>query len=99
MQQPEIVAISHFCKLYEVDLNFIEDLNTIGIIEIVEDSNDRYLKLEEVSVVERCIRLHRDLNINVEGILTIGHLTDLVNELHEELRRTRSRLSVYEDDY
>jgi chaperone modulatory protein CbpM len=97
MQQPEVIALNLFCELHKVEINFIEELEIVGIIEIVNDGSGRFLKWEEISVVERCIRLHADLNINAEGILTIGHLTDTVNELQDELRRMRSRLSVYEE--
>lgn len=97
MQQPEVVALNHFCELHEVELTFVEELDTLGIIEIVQLANERFLKLEEISVVERCIRLHCDLNINAEGIITVAHLIDTVEELNEELRRLRSRLRVYEE--
>lgn len=98
MQQPEVVALNHFCQLHEVALTFIEELDTLGIIEIIHLDDQRFLKLEEISVVERCIRLHCDLNINAEGIITVGHLIDTVGELNDELRRLKSRLSVYEDE-
>jgi hypothetical protein len=97
MQQPEVVALNHFCQLHEVELTFIEELETLGIIEILQHENERFLKLEEISVVERCIRLHFDLNINAEGLITVGHLIDTLEELNDELRRVKNRLSVYED--
>jgi len=97
MQQPEVVALKHFCKLHEVELTFIEELDTLGIIQIVYLDNECFLKLEEIALLERCIRLHCDLNLSVEGIITVGHLIDTVDELSDELRKLRSRLKVYEE--
>jgi chaperone modulatory protein CbpM len=95
MHQLEIVALVHFCQLNDVDSAFIEALEDIGLIEIIEENRERYLKYDELSLIERCLRLHRDLNINVEALATISYLSELVQELKKENRFLRARLSEY----
>ena len=42
------------------------------------------------------IRLHYELDINIEGIDAISHLLQRVDQLQDELRIMKNRLSRYE---
>jgi hypothetical protein len=42
------------------------------------------------------MRLHYDLDINLEGIEAITCLLDRVRSMQEEIRELRNRLGVYE---
>jgi len=57
----------------------------------------RCLYEEEIQTIEKMIRLHYDLEINLEGIEAISHLLKRVDGLQEELTSLKNRLSLYED--
>jgi uncharacterized protein YoxC len=46
--------------------------------------------------LERLVRLHQDLNINLEGLGAVSHLLHKVNALQEEVQKLRKRVQKYE---
>jgi hypothetical protein len=42
------------------------------------------------------IRLHHELDINVEGVEAISHLLMLIEKMQEELTVVKNRLRLYE---
>ena len=57
-------------------------------------STDRAEVME--SELEKFIRLYRDLEINPEGIDTIIHLLNRLEEMQEKINNLQNRLSIYE---
>jgi hypothetical protein len=55
------------------------------------------IELEEMRALERMIRLHYDLEINMEGIDAIAHLLERVEHMQEEMRMLRRKLGVVEE--
>jgi hypothetical protein len=44
------------------------------------------------------MRMHYDLDINMEGIDVISHLLKRMNSLQDELRLTQNKLRLYENE-
>ncbi len=44
------------------------------------------------------IRLHHELNVNIEGIDVVFNLLEKEKELREELIALKNRLKLYEND-
>jgi hypothetical protein len=44
------------------------------------------------------ISFHYELNINLEGIDAISNLLNQIDDLQDELDRTKNRLRFYEED-
>jgi len=57
-----------------------------------------YVHEEKLYKVERIIRIHRELNVNIEGIDVVLNLLDKVDKLQNEVYNIQSRLRLYEDD-
>ncbi len=57
---------------------------------------DEYLQPEQLPAVEKMIRLHYDLKINLEGIDAIANLLNKIEALQQNLTATQNKLRLYE---
>lgn len=94
--EQHLISVQEFCTSHQIDLAFIDTLNEYGLISVTVIRADRYVYQDQLQDLEKMIRLHYDLGINLEGIQAISHLLDQVNNLHEELTSLRNRLNLYE---
>jgi hypothetical protein len=73
-----------------VELSFVEQLVEFGIIEGHTPGAATYSG--EVTLrVQRCVRLQRDLGVNLEGAAVIVELLERIEALEHELRGLRRR--------
>lgn len=91
------ISLLRFCDLHRINEDFVKELHFFGLIELVSIDNNFYLKDDEICLLEKFVRLHKDLNVNVDAIVTIEHLTELISELKEENRKLAQKLEIYED--
>lgn len=96
MQNNELILAEEFCTLYKIQLSFINNLNQFGLIDITSVEERSYIPHSQLQKLEQIIRLHDDLDINLEGIDAIAHLLDRVKSLQSEIAALRNRLSIYE---
>lgn len=85
MKTEDLIPVQELCIQYKVEFEFINSLNEIGLIEIVDREETHYINKEHLEEVERLMRLHSDLGINLEGIEAISHLLKRVDELRKEI--------------
>ncbi|HSU48985.1 MAG TPA: chaperone modulator CbpM [Segetibacter sp.] len=97
MQKEELILAQEFCTYYQIDYSFINDLERVGLIEIIPAETGSYIPHNQLQKLEQIIRLHYDLNINVEGIDAIDHLIERVKHMQNEIIALRNRLKLYED--
>lgn len=97
MDTTNLISIQQFCKHYKVPLAFIDALQEYELIEIVIANNENYLKITQLNEIEKMMRLHYDLDINLEGIDAIYHLLKQVENMQNEIRSLHNRLRFYED--
>lgn len=96
MENQELIVIDVFCKEYQIETNFILDLEEFGLIQIVKQQEKKYLDKNQLVFIEKILRLHNDLNINKEGIEIILNLQEKENQLLSEINYLRKRLGLYE---
>ena len=97
MENDKLIRVEILCSSYSVEPSFIDSLFELGLIEITTVDEGRYLAAERINDLERMIRLHYDLDINLEGIETITHLLNQICQLQEEMNMLRNRLSFFEN--
>jgi hypothetical protein len=98
MDTEKYIPVLHLCDLYQIEISFFKELNEEGLIELVSRQNSMYVHEEKLYKVERIIRIHRELNVNIEGIDVVLNLLDKVDKLQNEVYNIQSRLRLYEDD-
>jgi hypothetical protein len=66
------------------------------LIELITVKKQACIDEAYLSDLEKILRLNKELDINFEGIDAIFHLLKRVEELQEELKVAKVRLSLYE---
>lgn len=96
MDNINLIQIKQFCLYHEIEDTFISNLNNYGLIEIVVIEEEHYLQPEQLPAIEKMIRMHYDLKINLEGIDAITHLLNKIEVLQKNLTATQNKLRLFE---
>ena len=96
MNTKDLIQIKQFCLYHEIENSFITQLHNYGLVKIVILEEDEYLQPEQLPEVEKMIRLHYDLKINIEGIDVIANLLSKIEVLQQNLTVTQNKLRLYE---
>jgi len=97
MTEEKLIPLKELCTHYRVEISFFSELDEFGLIEILSVEDSLYIQEDTVRVVEKIIRIHQDLNINLEGVDAVLNLLEKINNLQEELNSVKNRLRLYED--
>lgn len=98
METRDLILIEHFCANHEIEFSFIYSLHQFGLIEVIIHDDQKYLYQEQLKEVEKMMRMHYDLDINMEGIDVISNLLKRIDKLQHELRTTQNKLRLYENE-
>ena len=96
MENDQLIAIETFCTFYNVEYSFVESLQNNELIETVVVDDHRFLELQQLYKLERMVRLHHDLDINLAGIGAVNSLLDRIDSLDREIVSLRNKLRFYE---
>jgi len=96
MQNEDMVLASEFCVHHSIELSFITALKENELIEIVLVDDQMFVPASQLARLEKIVRLHFELDINLEGIETIIHLLDRIQTMQEDITRLNNRLRAYE---
>lgn len=96
MQTDDLILADQFCNYYNVEYSFISDLKQFGLIEVRAVEASEYIPQDQLQKLEQLVRLHYDLDINLEGIDAIAHLLDRVKSMQSEIIALKNRLKLYE---
>jgi hypothetical protein len=91
------ISIIEFCDSHQLEHSFISSLTEHGLIHTVIIEEDEYIEREQLVDLERIMRLHYELEINLEGIDAINHLLERVSRLQDEVRILQNRLRRFEE--
>ncbi len=94
METENLILIEKICSHHEVEISFVHALREYGLIEVVEVADHQYLPNEQLKDFEKMMRLHYELNINLEGIDAIAHLLERIEYLQQELNAAKNKLTL-----
>lgn len=97
METKNLISIQQFCSQYEIPITFVNALHEYELIEIIVAKNNNYLKATEIHKIEKMMRMHYDLDINLEGIHVIDNLLQKLEDLQNQVTTLNNRLRLYED--
>jgi len=98
MKTTKYISIQQFITYYKVPESFISSLFEYELIEVITLENENYINISQIKDIEKLIRLHYDLNINLEGIDAIRNLINKVALLEKEIIDLNNKLNLYEGD-
>jgi hypothetical protein len=96
MQTEYLIAVDEFCTLNNIDVSLISSLKQTGLIEVTTIKEAGFIDAGQLQQLEKFIRFYYELDINLEGIETITHLLQRINNLQEEVMGLKNRLRLYE---
>src|SRR5687768_7028663 len=98
MATAHLIPADDFCTLYNIEYTFISSLQEAGLIEITVQEEKSFLHEEQLQDIERFMRLHYDLEINLQGLEAISHLLSRVHQLQTENAWLKKKLYLYENN-
>lgn len=98
MANQDLILIETICLHYKIEISFIDALHGIGLIEVETYEENKFIHQDKISDLEKMIRLHRELNVNLEGIDVVFNLLRKEMALREEVNNLRNRLRLYESE-
>lgn len=96
MQSKEMVSVKEFCIHHNIELPFIAQLTESGLIETELVGEESFLPISQLTRLEKIVRLHFELDINIEGVETIIHMLERMERMQKEISRLTNRLKAYE---
>ena len=90
-----LIAIRDLCASHNIEPSFFDLLYEFGLISIIQPD---FVSADELETIEKCIHLHYEMEINIEGIDAIHNLLEKINDLQAEIRILKNRLRIYEGD-
>lgn len=92
MEQDELIPAKDFCIHHNIEYSFISSLENSGLISITSVKRSSFIHAEEIHKLEKFVRLHYDLDINIEGIETINYLLEKIEEMQREIVTLRNKM-------
>ncbi|GGD42582.1 chaperone modulator CbpM [Muriicola marianensis] len=99
MAKDELFPVVRLCELYNLEAAFFEELGEFGMIDLRIYRGERCIHQDALQKVEKIIRIHRDLHVNLEGIDVVMNMLRRQEELEERILRLNNRLRRYEDPF
>jgi hypothetical protein len=92
MENQKLVLVETLCIHYQLEASFFESLEEVGLLILVRENEEIYIPEEKVTDLEKVLRLHKELDVNLEGIDVIFNLLGKVESLQTELILAKQRL-------
>lgn len=92
METDQLITLQNVCINYNIEISFIHSLSEFGLVEIITVNETPFIDKEHLGDIEKMMRWHYDLDINMAGIDAISNLLQRVNELQKEITGLRNRL-------
>ncbi|MCX3263931.1 chaperone modulator CbpM [Pedobacter agri] len=90
-----LISVEDVCIHHQVKINFIQSLEEFGLIHTTIIKKTVWLDSDELSKLERYLRLSNDLEINLEGLHAVAHLLSQLSKMQEEIISLKNELNYY----
>ena len=98
MNKKHLISTQILCSHYDIEISFVDSLRQMGLIQIEIIEQNQFIHQDQMSNLEKIIRLHNELNVNLEGIDVVFNLLEKERELRNELNILKNKLKLYEND-
>tara|TARA_R110000868_G_scaffold326924_1_gene587923 strand:+ start:219 stop:515 length:297 start_codon:yes stop_codon:yes gene_type:complete len=98
MASKDLISIQQICIHYNIPNTFINALHDYELIEIVSTNKTQYVSITEIKNIEKLIRFHYELEINLEGMNAILNLLNKIESLQNEINKLNNKLNFYQDN-
>jgi len=91
----QLIPITSFCLYHKIKVTFINDLEEYGLIKTKVIKKTTFVHTDDLANLERLVRLHQELNINLEGLHAITHLLNQLENLQMEIAFLKSQKNIH----
>lgn len=96
MAAQKIIRLTEYCKHHQIETTFIKELHDNDLIKLQYEKRTAYIPYSELSVLDRMVRMSRDLELNVPGILLVNQLLQRIKDHEQQIRELNSKLSLFD---
>jgi len=96
-KETKLISVVDFCSYYNVEAAFVDSLKEYELIEVTTIENREFIYPEQLHHLEKVVRLHYDLDINMEGIDVIMQLLQRIEQMKLEMRGLKNKLHAIGD--
>jgi len=93
-----MIPAEEFCIHHNIETSFIYSLKESGLLEVTTIEEKTFVPVNQLSHLEKLVRLYYDLDINLEGVETITYLLQRMHEMQQKIVQLSNRLSRYESE-
>ena len=98
METPHQIETTIFCTYHNVDDQFIDSLADYGLITLKVVERKKFIPHDQLLQLEKMIRMHRELDINIAGIQAVVNVLERLENLQQENLSLRNRLRFYVEE-
>ena len=95
MKEENLIPVSDFCLHHHIEISFIYSLQEYGLVILTQKDDIVYLEPDQLYDLEKMVRLHYDLDVNMEGIDVINQLLKKLDSAHNEVNELKKQLRFY----
>lgn len=95
MNKDKLIPANDFCSYHNIEYSFIDSLENSGLIRITSVEHTPFIEEDELEKLEKFVRMHYELEINVAGLETISYLLEKMERLQKEVVRLKNHLANY----
>lgn len=96
METHQLIKFEDVCLHHNLDNGFITQIKEFEIIKFIIKDNILFIAITDMPVIERVIRLHYDLNINMEGIEVIQQMRNRIESLQKTVQQLQNQLAIHQ---
>ena len=98
MEIKDKISVQQICIHYNIPISFVKALSEFELVEIMTIREIQYISTTQIRNIEKMIRWHYELHINMEGLDVVNNLLKQVESLQEEIISLDNRLKFHEGE-
>jgi chaperone modulatory protein CbpM len=91
----EMIATQDICTYYNIEYSFINSLNDCGLVHITIIEEKGFIASAELPQLEKLARLHKDLEVNIEGLEVISNLLHTIEDMQQEITYLKNTVKAF----
>ncbi len=99
MEKEEMILANEFCRHHQIEMSFILSLKESGLIDTLTIEEKVFVPTDQLHQLEKMMRMHYELDINMEGVETVSFLLERMHLMQEHITQLTNRLRNYEPEY
>ena len=96
--ETDLIIVKEYCQKSHVDPSFIVSLEEDGLIDVQVVDGERGLLVSQLRDLERFVRWHEDLSVNIDGIGVIHELMGRIHQMQQEINQLRREARLFRAD-